>query len=362
MEHLEVASGLDDHDCQLGGAGEEVTATDIPSGARSVRRFLRGLALCITLAIAATWLSEHYAMPAILIALLLGLALNFAALDKRAHAGLDLAAQGGLRAGIVLIGLQITLSQIAEIGLAPFLALLAIMTFSFASGVLCARISGQSTNAGVLAGGATAVCGASAALALYSIIGKDRISQAQFALTLLCVALASAAAMTIYPIIAAQLALDDRAAGFLIGAAVHDVAQAIGGGYSYSDAAGAEATIIKLTRVALLAPIVLLVSLWLGGSHQRGEGSRLRQLAPPWFILGFLGLAIVNSLAPVPPLVSQTASAVTKVLLLLAVTATALRSRTDLIQQLGWRAAIPVAGATLASLVSAVVFTLLIMR
>jgi len=335
---------------------------------RSLRKVLTnivpGLLLCATLAIAAAWMSDHYGPPTILIALLLGLALNFAAVDPRTHRGLDLVGREGLRIGIVLIGFQVTLGQIAGIGLVPFLALLCIAAVAFSGGMLGARLSGQSRFAGILAGGATAICGASAALALYGVIGRDRLPQAQFALTLVGVALASALAMASYPILAAQLGLSDRAAGFLIGASIHDVAQAIGGGYSYSNAAGAEATIVKLARVALLAPVVLLVSLWIGkpGEEGKASGKRLsiRGLMPPWFVTGFVIAVAVNSAVSLPEIASNGAESAAKVLLVLAVTATALRSRTDLIARLGWRAFIPVLGATLASFVSALLFVVLV--
>lgn len=332
-----------------GASIEPAGTVSLLAGRPWLERHGRGIMLCATLAVAATWLSEHYAMPAILLGLLLGLALNFAAMDPRSHDGLDLVAREGLRIGIVLIGVQVTLAQIVGMGLVPFVALLAIMGITFAGGIVGARVSGQTVHAGVLAGGATAICGASAALALYGVMGKDRVPQAQFALTLLCVALASALAMTVYPVIAAQVGLDDRAAGFLVGASIHDVAQAIGGGYSFSDVAGAEATIVKLARVALLAPVVLLVSLWLGGMAKEGSQPLRKRLAPPWFILGFLALAGLNSSVELPAQAVGAAGIAAKGLLLMAVTATALRSRTDLIRELGWRAAVPVAAATLSS-------------
>src|SRR3546814_7573615 len=86
----------------------------------------------------------------------------------------------------------------------------------------------------LLAGGATAIGGASAALALWSLIGDRRIDQARFTLTLVGITVASALAMTLYPVLAAQIGLSDMQAGFLIGASIHDVAQAIGGGFSFS--------------------------------------------------------------------------------------------------------------------------------
>lgn len=324
-------------------------------------RYLPGIALCATIAIAASWLSEHYGMPAILMGLLMGLALNFGALDPRTHPGLDMIGRTGLRLGIVLIGLQVTLLQIVAIGVVPFLALLSIMAAAFGGGLAGARLSGQSREAGILAGGATAICGASAALALYGVIGKDRLPKAQFAVTLVGITLASALAMTAYPVIAGQLGLSDRAAGFLIGASVHDVAQAIGGGYSYSNAAGVEATIVKLTRVALLAPIVLLVSLWIGSGQENG-GSVLKRISPPWFILAFLALVTINSLVAIPVALSQGADVAAQALLLMAVVATALRSRTDLIRALGWRAAMPVVAATLASFAAALLIVFLAVR
>lgn len=315
-----------------------------------------GLAICLIASLAAAWLSEHYGMPIILMGLLIGLALNFIATDPRTHRGLDYASRSFLRIGIVLLGTQVTLAQIAAIGFVPFIALLAIMAVAFGGGVLGARLFGQSLHAGVLAGGATAICGASAALALYGVIGKDRLSQAQFALTLVGVAMASALAMSFYPLLAGLVGLDDRQAGFLIGASIHDVAQAIGGGYAYSNEAGSYATIVKLARVALLAPVVAIVAVFLARTGDGGESMPVwRRLAMPWFITAFLAMVLVNSMVSVPAPVTQYSLMASKGLLLLAVTATAMRSRMDLMLQMGWRAMMPVLGATGASLVAALV-------
>ena len=193
------------------------------------------------------------------------------------------------------------------------------------------------------------------------MIGKERLSQAQFALTLVGVSLASALAMTIYPMLAAQLSLSDAQAGFLIGASIHDVAQAIGGGYAFSDAAGSQATIVKLARVALLAPLVALTSLAIGPSNESAEQPLWRRLALPWFILAFLGVVTLNSLIPVPAQVAETGLTASKTLLLLAVTATAMRSRMDLLLEAGWRSVVPVATATLASFACALGFAVLLL-
>ncbi|MEM6584725.1 MAG: putative sulfate exporter family transporter, partial [Pseudomonadota bacterium] len=220
------------------------------------RELVRGVATSVIVALAALWLAQQYGFPAILAGLLLGLALQFLSELPSLGPGLDFVSKHFLRAGIVLLGLQVSLVQIVDLGAPAFLGLLAIMAAAFGAGLLGARLTGQSRYAGILAGGATAICGASAALALYAIVGKDRLDQARFTLTLVGITLASALALATYPAIAAALGLSDVQAGYLVGSSIHDVAQAIGGGYAVSDLAGGHATVIKLARVALLAPIV----------------------------------------------------------------------------------------------------------
>ncbi|WP_086617105.1 YeiH family protein [Erythrobacter tepidarius] len=336
---------------------DSVAANNAPPERKPLSRFVPGIAICAIAGAAAAWLAQNYGVPIILAGLLLGLALNFAAGDVRTHDGLDATARYGLRAGIVLLGLQVTLMQIAAMGAVPFVGLALVMVAAIAAALLAARATGQSPAIGLLAGGSTAICGASAALALYGAIGRERIGQAQFTLTLVILAAASAVALVIYPPLAKMLAFSDAQAGFLVGASVHDVAQAIGAGFAVSDAAGAQATVVKLTRVALLAPLVTLAALWIARVQPiatSGNAARLPLL--PGFILAFLALVAVNSLVTVPPVLVATALTLSKALLLLAVTATAMRTRTDLLLELGWRAVMPVLAATIASLGVALAF------
>lgn len=348
-----------DYDAYAGDLFGEIALADrLPAAVdRPLARFVPGVVVCVIAAAAAAWFSDHYGPPVILTGLLIGLALNFVAGDPRTHEGLDAISRHGLRAGIVLLGLQVTLAQVAAMGALPFAGLVLVMGGAVLAALAAARATGQSSSVGLLAGGSTAICGASAALALYGVIGRERVDQAQFTLTLVVLAAASAIALATYPVLTAMLGFSEAQAGFLVGASIHDVAQAIGAGYAISDPAGAQATVVKLTRVALLAPLVALAALGIARLHPvAGTGRAARMPLVPGFILAFLSLVLFNSLIPVPVSVTEAGLVASKGLLLLAVTATAIRTRTDLLLRLGWRAVVPVLAATLASLVIALAF------
>lgn len=334
----------------LYGELQQADALDgAPRRRRAAREYLPGLLLCATVALAAAWLADAYDFPIILLGLLIGLALSFVSEVEITAPGLDFASRWVLQAGIVLLGFQVTFAQVAALGWVAFAGLLLVMLAAMAAAMLAAHIVGEKREAGLLAGGATAICGASAALALYGVIGRERLDQARFAMVLVGVSLASAIAMSAYPLLAQITGLNDSQAGFLIGASVHDAAQAIGGGFSYSDAAGRDATVVKLARVAMLAPMVGLAAWWLGRGRPVAERAARSRLPVPWFIIGFFVLLALNSVVAMPAELTAGALTLSKAFLLLAVSATAMRSRLSLLLETGWRTLAPVVAASLAS-------------
>lgn len=304
-----------------------------------------GLGITALAALAAAWLGDHYHAPLMLMGLLIGLAFNFLNADPRLHTGLGFASKTLLRWGIVLVGLQVTIWQIAALGWPSFVAIGLMIVLVMGAGTLTARALGLGSAFGALAGGSVAICGASAALALSSALGEKRVNQAQLTLVLVAVSAASALAMSLYPILASLIGLDAQAAGFLIGASIHDVAQALGAGYSLGEVQGETAAIVKLTRVALLAPTLLLVTLVLPKDEEKHSSAPI----VPWFIVVFLGLTLFNSLVTLPPQIGAAAKLATSALLLLAVVATGIRSPMNLLLKQGWRASMPVVAATLVS-------------
>ena len=319
----------------------------LPKGAL-VHAVHPGVLVAVTIALASSWLSQHYGAPVMLFALLFGMAFHFLHEEGRCVAGIEFSSRTILRVGVALLGVRITAGEIASLGVVPVLTVVVGVATTILIGVLVSRFLGLNRLFGVLSGGAVAICGASAALALWSLIGDRRVDQARFTLTLVGITVASALAMTLYPVLAAQLGLTDAQAGFLIGASIHDVAQAIGGGFSFSPQAGEVATIVKLTRVALLAPMLMLVALWLGRMGETGADARI-PLRLPWFILGFLAVVAINSLAPIPQQVQDGAATGAQALLLLAIVATAMKARLHLLLDQGWQSFAPIIVATLTS-------------
>jgi uncharacterized integral membrane protein (TIGR00698 family) len=323
---------------------------DVPPESRSrLLPFVPGLAVAAAATLAAAYLADHYGAPLTLMALLIGLALNFLGSDARLSLGLRFAASTLLRIGIVLMGLRVTVSQIVGLGPWALVAVAAIIAATIAAGVLASRRLGFGSSFGVLAGGAVAICGASAAMAFAGLLGDRRLKPGELALTLIGISAASALAMFLYPILAHLLGMTDRQAGFMLGAAIHDVAQALGGGYAFSAPAGDTAAITKLSRVALLAPALAIVALFLPADPARGE----RPPFLPWFVIGFFAMAALNSTGLVPAPVTDGAQAVGAGCLACAVAATGIRSPMAALLKAGPRPLLVILAASLTALLLA---------
>ena len=173
-----------------------------------------------------------------LFALLLGMAFHFLAEEGRCVTGIEFFAKTLLRFGVALLGLRITVEQVLGLG-ADTVALLAgggggvVLTILF--GIGASKIFGRHVRFGTLTGGAVAICGASAALAIAAILPKSELGERDTIFTVIAVTTFSTAAMVIYPLVAVLLGLDERLSGIFIGGTVHDVAQVIGAGYSISE-------------------------------------------------------------------------------------------------------------------------------
>lgn len=321
------------------------------------RDYLPGLAVAVLATLAAASLADRYNAPLTLLALLVGLAMNFLSADRRLTPGLTLASRELLRWAIVLVGARITMAQILALGPAALLAVIGIVALTIFAGVAMARALRLGSGFGVLSGGAVAICGASAAMALSATLGERRVRQAEVTLVLVGTSTMSSAALVLYPAICELARLSDVQAGFVLGAAIHDVAQTLGAGYAFSVRAGETATIVKLARVALLAPVLALVALALPQGLKISGAPRAAPMLP-WFVAGFFAVAGINSIGIIPAAAAQLAADASGWMLAVSVAATAIRSPLGEILKAGPRPLLVGALASLVSLAAALAFAL----
>jgi uncharacterized integral membrane protein (TIGR00698 family) len=181
------------------------------------------------------------------------------------------------------------------------------VTMTILVSVAAARLLGVRGLFGLLTGGATAICGASAALALAAALPNHPLKERATLFTVIGVSALSTVAMIVYPMVVRAFGLDPTQAGVFLGGTIHDVAQVVGAGYSISREAGDGATLVKLMRVAMLLPVivvaVMLTRMGVGGLEQPAGSARPPLL--PWFAVAFAVLVGVNSFGWIPqPLIA----------------------------------------------------------
>src|SRR5262245_11421371 len=170
-----------------------------------------GVLVSLVIAVAATFLSEHYGGPVMLFALLLGMAFYFLSQEGPCVAGIEFASKRILRVAVGLLGAQITISEIMKLGPTPVIMVTAAVTLTIAFGAVGARAVGLSRPFGILTSGAVAICGASAALAISSVLPKGEKHERDTVFTVIGVTALSTIAMIVYPLIIAFFHLDHAA-------------------------------------------------------------------------------------------------------------------------------------------------------
>ncbi|MEJ2602454.1 MAG: putative sulfate exporter family transporter [Gammaproteobacteria bacterium] len=265
----------------------------------TARAVAPGLAIAVTVAMAAQFVAEHYGGPVMLLALLLGMAFNFLSEPQaRTAAGIEFSSKRVLRLGVALLGLRITFEDIAALGTTPVVMVVAGVSGTIAVGLVLSALLRLPRSFGVLTAGATAICGASAALAISAVLPKHPALERDTVFTVVAVTGLSTIAMVVYPLIVSTFVMDDTTAGIFLGGTIHDVAQVVGAGYMVSQEAGDVATFTKLLRVSLLVPVVFLI---LAVTHRRsaGTGGTLRSTIPV-FLIAFVVLVVAGSYGWVP--------------------------------------------------------------
>jgi uncharacterized integral membrane protein (TIGR00698 family) len=311
-------------------------------GARTLTPGLLGCAVAGT---AAAFLAERSGVPIMLIALLLGMALNFLSGPGLCQPGIDFTARQVLRVGIALLGLRISLAQVAALGWGPVGLVIVCVALTIAVSMMVARMMGFESIFGLLTGGATAICGASAALALAAALPAHPTKDRATLFTVIGVSTLSTVAMLAYPLLSRALGLDDRAAGIFLGASIHDVAQVVGAGYSVSNEAGDVAILVKLMRVAMLLPVIVFTAMLTRARGAAAGGERPPLL--PWFAVAFAALVAINSTGWVPHAVQVAGNDVSRWCLIASITALGMKTHLKELAAVGFKPVALMLGETL---------------
>lgn len=311
-----------------------LTLPSLASLTHRARELAPGVAMAAIVAICAQFLADHYATPAMLLALLLGIALGFLGEEGRTVTGIAFAGKSLLRLGVALLGVRISAQLMVGLGF----ELIALVVFAVVStigfGLLIGPLFGHKWRFSLLTAGSVAICGASAAMAISAILPKDERSEERLIFTVIGVTVLSTIAMVVYPILAGLKGFGSFEAGVFIGASIHDVAQVVGAGYTISEETGDVATLVKLFRVAMLAPVVLVASILIRRYVTMEAGAKRPPLLPG-FVIGFLVLALLSSSGALPQAFIEALSSASRWLLLTAIAAVGMKSNLKQILSLG---------------------------
>jgi len=302
-----------------------------------IKKYIPGLAVALVFALVSFAVTQHPLARAngvspLVIAIILGLIYGNTFYGRHREVlfdGLCFSQQKLLRAGVALYGLNISFVQIAELGWAVVLLNCAIIILVMLLGVFVGRLLGLDRTMAVLVAIGAAICGAAAVLAAGPV---TRANMQQVAMAVATVVLFGTIAMFVYPIIYPLLPLDAAHYGIYAGSTVHEVAQVVAAGAAVGPEAADTGVIVKLIRVMLLAPTLILLGLWM-----RKSGDSKQKLYIPWFVLVFIAISAINTWLPLGDTVHKTLVQADIIVLSMAMAALGVDTNFEKLRHLGPR-------------------------
>lgn len=299
--------------------------------------FVLLLALAATQAAQLAWLRDLGISP-LIVAIVLGAAysnLMPGGLPADWADGVSLAARRLLRIAIAFYGLRLSVQEVMSVGIAGFGVATVMVLGTLALGVGLGRVLRIDRETALLTAAGSAICGAAAVLAFESIV---RSAPHKSSVAVATVVLFGTLSMFLYPLMyhVGWFSLNEAALGIFLGASVHEVAQVVAAASAIDPAVIHAATIVKMVRVALLVPLLLMLGFWLARQLPAGSGSRGR-IPVPWFVLGFLALVVINSLDILPAAWVVNINMIDTFALTMAMAALGLETRVARMRQAGLR-------------------------
>ena len=289
--------------------------------------FILGLVICFAVAAAAVLLERLIPgelLGASIIALFLGTAINSFFHPAWIKPALKFTSKKILKGAIILLGASLSVSTILSVGKMTFFVMIFTFAMCFGGGYFVRKIFGLNWKLSNLISAGTGICGGSAVAAIAPVIDAD---DKDIAFAMSSTFLFDMVMVALYPLMGKALGLSDIAYGIWAGTSVNDTASVVAAGYAFSEAAGDFATMVKLTRTIAIIPTVLVFA-WVGVRMKKkelqatGDGKKVNLMKIiPWFIGGFLALAILNSVGVIPAAVSGVLKSTSKFLMVTALAA-----------------------------------------
>ncbi|MBZ9684390.1 MULTISPECIES: YeiH family protein [unclassified Mesorhizobium] len=248
-----------------------------------------------------------------------------------AKAGIAFSQKRLLRFAIVLLGFQLTLGQVVSIGAGGVGIVALTLGATFVFTITLGRLIGVDAKLTQLIAAGTSICGASAIVAT-NIVTDARDEDVTYAVA--SITLFGTIAMLGFPLLAPLLGLDQHAFGLWAGASIHEVAQVIGAGFQNGTQSGEIATVAKLTRVAMLAPMIIALGLM---ARRKSDDQSAARPPMPWFVAAFVAVVALNSLVTIPAEVKQAVVLATTIMLTMGLAAMGLQADISQLRSRGLR-------------------------
>jgi uncharacterized integral membrane protein (TIGR00698 family) len=305
--------------------------------ARVVERFLPGIVLVLLVTAAAYGLRQlplFSSFSPMITAIFVGMTFsNVLSVSTQALPGIGLMGKKLLRLAVALLGLQLTFSQVAQVGADGMLLLVAVVAGTYVFTVSVGRLLGVDMRLARLLAAGTSICGASAVAAANTV---ERCEDEDVAYAVACVTLFGTVATLVYPLLASAMEMTPLSFGFWTGVSIHEVAQVVAAGFQQGTEAGEFAVVVKLSRVLLLAPLLIAMTL-LASRRSTSGGDLALSTMVPVFVAGFILLMLANSAGLVPDFVRGPLVTATPMMLTAALGALGLGTRFGALRIRGFR-------------------------
>ncbi|MFJ7649718.1 YeiH family protein [Lysinibacillus sp. NPDC097279] len=301
--------------------------------------FMKGIILTLGLALVAKYISTFpffSILGQLVIAIILGMAWRAAfSVPDAWQMGISFSSKKLLRFGIILLGMRLNLADIYHAGAGVFLIAFINLVFALFVVYGLTKVFNVDKKLGILTACGTAICGAAAVVA---IAPQIKANEKETAVGAAIVALLGTVFTLVYTLLYSIFGLTPTQYGIFAGGTLHEIAHVIAAAAAGGDEAVDMAVIVKLTRVALLVPVAIVIGIMYQRRDKEQGGKAFSLSIIPWFILGFLVMSGINSLGIVPPAVAQTLVSCAYILIAMAMAGLGLNVEIKTFKQLGIKA------------------------